>query len=1089
METIDGTTLASGSPKHYLNAQVIVNNCSTPIRLYVIRSPHAPLVLGLDWLQQTNPSIDWTSLTLEIPESSPCFPRLSSFIQTSPSREKSVEQLKILGPSPVLDNPAELLEQLPEEHGHGDLSCILQILPQEYHEFASVFSKTESIKLPEHRKYDMAIEIEEGKTIPWGPIYSLSEPELKALKSYLDENLAQGYIQPSKSRCSAPIFFVKKKSGELRPVVDYRGLNRVTVKNRYPLPLIPELINRFSKARIFTKIDLRGAYNLVRIREGDEWKTAFRCRFGQFEYRVMPFGLTNAPAVFQHLMNDILHDLLDIYCVVYLDDILIYSETLTDHSNHVKAVLARLKEHDLYAKLEKCQFSVNSVEFLGYTISSSGIGMDPSKVNSVLNLPVPSNIRQLQSFLGFSNFYRMFVPNYTRILIPLLSLLKKDVEFVWTNACQSAFVTLKQAFTQAPVLLHADNSKPFFLETDASDFAIAGILSQMDSNEQLHPVAYYSRKLTTAEVNYEIHDKELLAIIASFHQWRSLLVGSPFPVTVYTDHKNLLYFTDAKHLNRRQVRWSLFLTDFNYHIIYRPGKEGEKPDALSRRSDYQLKMSDDQVKNQFQSLISKDKFLIASTHQQHQELSLLEKLKIELKKENDLEILQNKYNCIIADDLLMFKDRIYVPKSERLEVLKICHDNRMAGHPGNRKTFQLLSKSYWWPSIRRDCKSYVESCQTCCRSKTPRAKPIGLLQPLPVPPRPWHSISMDIITDLPMINSFDSVLVVVDRFTKLAHLIPCSKNLTSAGLADLFLKDVVRLHGLPSDIVSDRGTIFVSQFWTTLMKSMGIQQKLSSSYHPQTDGQTERVNQCVEQYIRCYSDYLQQNWLSNLPLAEYSYNSTFHSAIQMSPFFAAFGYDPPLDLSCEINKNLPSSVQESVKQLQENFEIIKNELKLAQESARHFANKSRRQHIFKVGDLVYLNRQNIKTTRPCAKLDWKQLGPFKISDKVNDVAYRLELPQSMSSLHNVFHASLLQPMKESNLPGRIIEPPPPLEIENDQYYEVEDILDCRQRGNKFEYLVSWIGYGPSENTWLPAEELSYCQDLVKDFHHRYPDKR
>jgi len=457
---------------------------------------------------------------------------LSSFIQTS--KEKSAEHPEILDPSPVLDNPAELLEQPPEELGHDDLPSILQTLPQEYHQFASIFSKSESVKLPEHRKYDMSIEIEDGKTIPWGPIYSLSEPELKALKTYLDENLAQGYIQPSKSPCGAPIFFVKKKSGELRPIIDYRGLNKVTVKNRYPLPLIPELINRFSKAKIFTKIDLRGAYNLVRIREGDEWKTALRCRFGHFEYRVMPFGLTNAPAVFQHLMNDILRDLLDIYCVVYLDDILIYSENDTDHSNHVKAFLERLKEHDLFAKLEKCQFSVKSVEFLGYKISSSGIGMDPSKVNSVLNWPVPSNVRELQSFLGFANFYRMFVPSYTQIIIPLLSLLKKDTKYIWADSCETAFAKLKEAFTEAPVLLHADTSKPFFLETDASDFAIAGILSQMDSSEKLHPVAYYSRKLTTAEVNYEIHDKELLAIIASFHQWRSLLLGSPFPVTVYS---------------------------------------------------------------------------------------------------------------------------------------------------------------------------------------------------------------------------------------------------------------------------------------------------------------------------------------------------------------------------------------------------------------------------------------------------------------------------------------------------------------------------------------------------------------------------
>jgi transposase InsO family protein len=347
---------------------------------------------------------------------------------------------------------------------------------------------------------------------------------------------------------------------------------------------------------------------------------------------------------------------------------------------------------------------------------------------------------------------------------------------------------------------------------------------------------------------------------------------------------------------------------------------------------------------------------------------------------------------------------------------------------------------------------------------------------------------MDMIVDLPSIDGFDSVLVVVDRFTKLSHFLPCSKTMTSFDLADLFVREIFRLHGLPSDIVSDRGSIFVSQFWTALMKTLKIDQKLSSAYHPQTDGQTERVNQVLEQYLRCYADYNQTNWTKNLSLAEYTYNSSLHSSTKMSPFFAMYGYDPPLDLSCELTPELPPTTSEYVASLQETHEVIKEELKLAQDDAKKFADRKRSPHEFKEGDLVYLNRKNIKTTRPSLKLDWKQFGPFKISKKINSVAYRLDLPPSMKRLHDVFHISLLSLAKTCDIPGRKVEPPPPVHFEAEEEYEVSEILDCRRKKNHLEYLVSWSGYGPSDNTWEPSAHLTHCADLVEDFHSRFPNK-
>jgi hypothetical protein len=569
-----------------------------------------------------------------------------------------------------------------------DYETILPMLPTPYHRFVSIFSKDLADVLPEHRKFDIGIDIQEGKKIPWGPIYPLSDPELKALRSYLDEQLAKGFIRPSKSPAGAPIFFVKKKNGELRPVIDYRGLNAITIKNRYPLPLIHELLHRFSKARIFTKIDLRGAYNLVRIKEGDEWKTAFRCRFGHFEYRVMPFGLTNAPAVFQNLMNEIFFDYLDLFCVIYLDDILIYSESEEQHIEHVSKVFQRLQDNLLYVKLEKCAFSVSSVDFLGYIISDSGIGVDPKKIESISSWPVPNSIKALQSFLGFANFYRMFLPHYSKTVGPMLQLLKKDQKFQWNKECQTSFDKLKSEFSTAPILRHADTSKPFIVEADASDFAIGGILSQ-EHNGVIHPIAYYSRKLSVSEINYEVHDKELLAIVACFHQWRSFLLSNTEPVKVFSDHKNLLYFSASKKLNRRQVRWSLFLCDFDFEIIYRPGKEGGKPDALSRRPDYQLHESDEQVQGQNQILLPKEKFRIAVIREQ----SLLERIKESQQSDKDIQDIINMKGVSSKSNGLVHYGQIFIPTSLRHEILELCHDSPIAGHGGIQNTFKRVSKN------------------------------------------------------------------------------------------------------------------------------------------------------------------------------------------------------------------------------------------------------------------------------------------------------------------------------------------------------------------------------------------------------------
>lgn len=555
VEVIDGRPLISGDVTHETKPlDIILEGHRSTIVFNIISSPSNPLVLGLSWLEMINPDIDWKKRKLTY--------------RTIVSHISSRHLRNVPNPCPyqVQGSAVEVplmvgARAFMRAAKNGNMFAIYAIptsqpvqeptkLPAKYEEYRDVFEKKNADTLPQHRPYDCGIEIQKDAQPPFGPIYSLSQNELAALRDYLDENLAKNFIQHSKSPAGAPILFVKKKDGSLRMCVDYRGLNKVTIKNRYPLPLISGLLDQLGQAKIYTKLDLRGTYNLVRIKEGDEWKTAFRTRYGHFEYNVMPFGLTNAPAVFQHLMNDVFREFLDDFVVCYLDDILIFSKNEEEHINHVRLVLGKLRTAGLYAKLEKCIFHQPQVEFLGYIISGEGLSMDPQKIRTVIEWKKPATIRDVQCFLGFANFYRIFIRNYSKIAAPLTRLTCKD-KLEWNAEADQAFETLKKALTMAPILTHPDFQKPFFLETDASDFALGAVLSQPDKDGRLHPVAFHSRKFTAAEINYEIHDKELLAIVDLFQEWRHFLEGAQHPVTVHTDHKNLEYFMSAKVLNRR----------------------------------------------------------------------------------------------------------------------------------------------------------------------------------------------------------------------------------------------------------------------------------------------------------------------------------------------------------------------------------------------------------------------------------------------------------------------------------------------------------------------------------------------------------
>ncbi len=890
----------------------------------------------------------------------------------------------------------------------------------------------------------------------------MSEKELKALREYIEENLAKGFIRPSESPAGYPILFVPKKDGSLRLCVDYRKLNDITIKNRYPLPNISELQDRLSGARWFTKIDLKGAYNLIRMKKGEEWKTAFRTRYGHFEYTVMPFGLTNAPASCQALVNNILRPWLDQTVIAYLDDILIYtSGDKEQHIREVQKVLQALMEYNMKISIGKCEFHKQEVEFLGFIVGTKGIRIDPVKIQSILDWKKPENVTEVQSFLGLTNYNRKFIEGYSRKAMPLTELTKKDKPFRWDSGQQRAFEILKEDSASAPVLRMFDPNKPIQIETDASDFAIGMCLTQ-EFNGKRHPIAYHSRKMSPAEQNYDIHDKELLAIVVALQHWRVYAEGAPGVIQIYTDHKNLLHFTTTKVLNKRQVRWSELLGQYKFQISYTPGPDNARADALSRRPDYdedreptpRILFKRDSKGN----LLSPQEMEIPHTEEFNAVLRVIE-------DENE----EYPVELGIA--------RLSTPTQEE-DCIRKHHDDPTRGHPGINRTMALIQRHYGFSGMKKKVAAYIAKCVECNENKRPRHTPHGPLQFTEPPMAPWEEVTMDFITKLPKSKDpvtqklYDSILVIVCRLTKYCHLIPCFEKINAETLAYLILDRLVRLHGFPTTFVTDRDRLFTSKFWQSLMATVGTKHKLSTAYHPETDGQTERTNQTLETYLRAYTNYAQDNWVPLLPMAQLSLNNLPSDTTGFSGFFANFGRNPHL-----LGEPLPATKNQSAEQLKNQLQEVHQQItkKITQRqvrSSRQPTNVSKKNPQLKEGDRVYLSTKNLKLKRPSRKLGQQKVGPFLVKAAKGRVSYELQLPPD-TRIHPVFHVSLLE-LADPTIP---LETQLHVEPDEDDVYEVEKILDKQGQ----EYLVKWKGHPDSENTWHLAKDLRNCSKVLRDF--------
>ena len=1010
----------------------------------------------------------------------------------------SIKELDIL----LQSKPEELIDS--REMDTAEKDYVLNKLPEEYHDFLDVFDKTAAKELPPHRPYDHKIQLEPDSQPTNAPLYPMSHEKLRKVKEYLDENLSKGYIKASSEPFAAPILFVQKKDGSLRFCVDYRKLNAITKRDRYPLPLIQETLAQMLGAKYFTKLDIIAAFNKIRMDPDSEKYTSFKTRFGTYQYQVLPFGLTNGPATYQHYMNDVLFEYLDDFCTAYLDDILVYSKTLKEHKKHVRLVLQRLREAGLQVDIEKCEFHVQETTFLGLIISTEGIKMDPAKVEAVKEWPAPTTVKHVQAFLGFCNFYRRFIKNFGGIAQPLTKLTKKDNTFEWTAECQKAFEELKARMISAPVLKHFDRLKTVYMETDASDYVIGGVMSQKDDEGQLHPVAFYSKKMLPAEQNYAIYDKELLAIIRGFEEWRPELEGTDEPVQVFTDHKGLEYFMTKKSLTRRQKRWADFLEEFNFRIMYHTGRQNAKADALTRRSD-SIPTEEDKE----QVLLGPDRVQIYNMDRD-EERTLPEWILQANKEAPSLEPYRNAIRqgvkrlnkldlepVTCEDGVLYRREKLWVPEEENLRtlILREVHDQRATGHLGQRKTIHLLQRYYFWPGLISDTKRYIQSCHTCHRAKPSRQRPAGKLEPLPVPEQRWQDVAIDFVVGLPKSNGKNAIFTVTDRLSKGRHFISCTageKGTSAEKTADMILRHVWKHHGLFSSVVSDRGPQFIADVWQSLCRRLGIKAKLSTAYHPQTDGQSENSNQWMKQYLRLFVNYHQTNWDDLLPMAEFAANAAPSDAIGMSPFFLNHGYEPRMSFTPD--KETPASTRQRLEfqraedisaRMQKALETARTAMKEAQETMTAQANKTRRDETFNVGDRVYVDAEHIKTTRPSKGLDHKRLGPFTVIGRKGS-SCQLELPEAMK-LSRVFHRDRLTLAKDDPLPGQVNPEPDPIIIDGEDEWQVDEILDSKLINGVLSYRAKWLDYDEVLQ-YYPHTNFKNCQDLVDEYHKEHPDR-
>lgn len=1045
---------------------------------------HFDVVLGKTWLKKINPQIDWRYDSLHF-EHRNQHHQWNTTLQEDqlPAGIDLVTINSIMQNSQLRRNAQWILVTEAKELSEKEAAppAIQEVVDQHQ----DVLPSTIPAGIPPERHVDHAIDCIPGSTPPSRPAYRMNPDELAELRKHLADLTEKGFIRPSVSPYGAPVLFVpKKEPGKYRMCIDYRLLNAQTVKNVYPLPRIDDLLDQLHGSKIWSKIDLAQGYYQVRIKEGDIPKTAFRTRYGLFEFTVLSMGLCNAPATFMRLMNDILRPYLDKFVVCYLDDILIFSKTEEEHAEHVRLVLEVLRKHKLYAEPKKCEFGRREIGFLGHKLTQAGIHPEEAKIDIIKNWPRPRTVSDLRSFLGLANYYRHFIKGFAQLAAPLNDLVRASNAQTWGEAEQKAFEALKEALVTYPVLQPPNPEAPFILHTDASAYATGASLMQKDAEGREYAVAFISKKYSDAERNYPVHDKEQLSVIRALKHWRHHLMGKRF--TLITDSTCVKALPTQPAVTWRQAAWGDLVADYTFDIIHRAGTANVVPDALSR-------LPEGCMANLF----------VDSTTLEDFREEMLQAADMDLKYGKTMALVTEgkSKDFTLVNGLLIFRGvRIYVPNYEslRTRLLHEAHDATISGHLGREKTYERLARWFYWPQMRKSVLKYVATCDTCQRNKAEHQRPAGLLQPLPIPPHKFHTYSLDFITQLAKTHPTqkDALLVIQDSFSKLLTLIPCKGSATAEEVAKMMYDRLFSRFGIPQALVSDRDSKFTSAFWQTIADHLGTKLKMSTARHPQTDGQTEKANQTVEDMVRAYVSHHYRDWDAHLGSLEFAYNDAVHASTGFTPFWLTYGAHPPTPMALLQKQLAPSgtpAADDWLETLRADLQMARDNLIDAKEQQAYYANRGRREGPeFQEGEQVLLKIPNIpKGSRP--KLGPRFEGPYKVLERKGPVNYRLELPQG-DRRFSTFHVSILKRYQDgdSEFPSREEEEAGPLEVYKEVNVPVvEKVIGQRtvvsqNDLDEEEYLVRW-STGAENDTWMTAEELKSLAPTVLEQHQAYLD--
>ena len=954
-----------------------------------------------------------------------------------------------------------------------------------------------------------------------------------------------------------------------RFTVDYRRVNHVMKKDAFPLPLPEVLFAHLKGATIFSKLDLTKGFYQIGLAPECREQLAFSTPDGLMQWLVMPFGIANAPAAFQREMQRVLKEQLGTTVLVFLDDILVFSKDETLHAQHVEWVLQRLRQFQYYANPDKCEFFQRKVNFLGHVITAGGLAVQQHKVDAIVDWPTPRCVKDVMAFLGLTGYYRRFVLGHSSLATPLSDLTKKDAAWVWGTKEQAAFDKLKQALSTAPVLVTPDNDKPYVMHTDASNYAIGATLSQWDDGQRgLRPVAFMSKKMSPAQRNYTVHEWELLAVVEALKAWRCYLYGSAAPIHIFTDHHSLQYISTQPHLSPRQHRWVEQLQDYSFKIHHLPGDKNVVADALSRRSDHEqaharetqellstsaaggeaatrprLRLELAGVETRQQSRAAQaaaavptlrvgapPTAAVAAPQPAPAPASRVRNPAVATILSDELMpriraaaltdtvyyqplLAQARHLGLTVKDGLVYGPvgQLYIPKDDTLRciLMREVHDAPTGGHLGREKTFRRLTAAVYWRGVYRDVEDYIGSCVACASSKASNRTSADLLHPLPIPARRWETITMDFQGPLPKTEKGnDFLLVVMCKLSKETHLIACKQTVTAAQVARLIYDNVVRLHGFPESIISDRDTRFTSHFWTALWKLSGTKLSMSSSYHPQTDGQTENVNRVVQNILRSIADdpHNCHDWDDKLTSVEIAYNSSCHASTGFSPHFLNNNQEMRLPFSIALSERIATSrvpaAAAVMTEMAVNDETARSRLAAAQQAQKTAADKHRRAQVYAVGEQVMLSTAHLKSYQH--KLACRFVGPFAIT-AVGTGTVTLDLPADML-IHAVVNVDRVKRYRPSvgEWPGRVqLDRPLAVSVDDNgaPLWEVEAILGKKQDYESADgevvrkkdktnsrlvdrYLIQWVGYGMEECSWEPAEGLAGAYDLVRDYERR-----